>query len=632
MKTRLFQLNVVPGRPSENVQTMLEAIADAKACAIEVLVFPEMSVPGYLLGDEWERESFLAECEHCGHRIREAAKGITVIFGNVAIDRTRINEDGRVRKYNAVFVAENQAFVNHPTTGLDYFIKVLMPNYREFDDNRHFYDPRKLAYELQRPIEDLIQPVLSKHGSLGCILCEDGWDDDYNVSPVAELSRKGAQVLINLSSSPYTFDKNSKRNRVFGAHAKKFKLPLLYVNCCGLQDNGKTLYTFDGATCAYNTKGEMIGTTQTFKQSKLDLNLSLGAGVKTDVTLKETDACPVDYAIKPDGVSHQFEAISYGIKHFMARIGLKKVVIGVSGGIDSALNAALYRQLLPADNLLLVSMPGPFTSNTTKQLARALADNLQCYFAEIPIQPSVEISEQQLKQARFEKAKHASKSLNVSDFVLENIQARDRSARVLAGVAAAFGGGFSCNANKTEMTVGYSTLYGDLGGFLASLADLWKAEIYQLASFLNQEVYGKEVIPQGSIDIVPSAELSNKQNVDEGKGDPLHYPYHDLLFKSWVERWSRATPEDNLSWYLNNTLEAELGYKGRIEQLFATPQEFIADLERWWTLYQGMAVAKRIQAPPVLAIKRRAFGFDHRESQLGARFSSRYLQLKNDLE
>ena len=220
-------------------------------------------------------------------------------------------------------------------------------------------------------------------------------------------------------------------------------------------------------------------------------------------------------------------------------------------------------------------------------------------------------------------------TLKLSDLNIENIQARDRSSRILAAVASAFGGAFTCNANKAEATIGYTTLYGDLGGYLANIADLWKTEVYQLANYLNEHIFKREVIPRGSIDIVPSAELSAAQNVDEGKGDPLVYNYHDLLFKSWVERWNRATPEDNLNWYVQNRLEKELGFNDKITNLFSSPEEFITDLERWWNLYQGMGIAKRIQAPPILAVKRRAFGFDHREAQMGPRYTRAYLKLRN---
>ena len=135
----------------------------------------------------------------------------------------------------------------------------------------------------------------------------------------------------------------------------------------------------------------------------------------------------------------------------------------------------------------------------------------------------------------------------------------------------------------------------------------------------------------GSIDIVPSAELSHHHNVDEGKGDPLAYPYHDKLFAAWVERWDRLTPEEILCWYHDDTLAAQLGYDGDLAALFPDAASFIADLERWWSLYQGMALAKRIQAPPILAVKRRAFGFDHREAQMGVRYTQPYLDLKSAL-
>jgi NAD+ synthase (glutamine-hydrolysing) len=179
------------------------------------------------------------------------------------------------------------------------------------------------------------------------------------------------------------------------------------------------------------------------------------------------------------------------------------------------------------------------------------------------------------------------------------------------------------------MTIGYSTLYGDLGGYMALLGDLWKDQVYDLARYLNQEVYKREVVPQGTIDIVPSAELSASQDVTKGQGDPLHYPYHDKLFYSWVQRWERATPEDNLRWYLEGTLAQELGCPEEcISELFPTAKDFVSDLERWWNLYQGMAVAKRVQAPPILSLSSRAFGYDHREFLGTPYYSEEYMRLK----
>ncbi|MBR3458543.1 MAG: NAD(+) synthase, partial [Selenomonadaceae bacterium] len=272
-------------------------------------------------------------------------------------------------------------------------------------------------------------------------------------------------------------------------------------------------------------------------------------------------------------------------------------------------------------------------SETTKGLSQKLAENLGCHYTIIPIQYSVEHTIEQLETAPIEFLKsHTMTHLKVSSFVAENIQARDRSARVLAAVAAAFGGGFTCNANKAETTVGYSTLYGDQSGFLAAMADLWKYQVYELARYLNNEIYRKEAIPQGIIDIVPSAELSENQNVDEGKGDPIKYPYHDFLFRAFVERWQKATPQDILEWYMEGTLEEKIGCEADlVKEFFPTVADFIADLERWWNLFTGMAIAKRIQAPPVLAISRRAFGFDHREAQNGPYYTMKYRELKETL-
>jgi NAD+ synthase (glutamine-hydrolysing) len=245
----------------------------------------------------------------------------------------------------------------------------------------------------------------------------------------------------------------------------------------------------------------------------------------------------------------------------------------------------------------------------------------------------VELTIGQLENATIENLfDGTTEQLSVSSFMAENVQARDRSSRVLAGLAAAFGGGFTCNANKAETTVGYSTLYGDQSGFFSALADLWKYQVYDLARYLNETVYQREVIPQETIDIVPSAELSAAQDVDKGQGDPLIYPYHDFLFRSFVERWQKATPQDILEWYADGTLEKEIGCEpGLVEKHFPTPKALIDDLERWWNQFSGLAVAKRIQAPPILAVSRRAFGFDHRESQNGSYYTKKYKILKAKL-
>jgi len=330
-----------------------------------------------------------------------------------------------------------------------------------------------------------------------------------------------------------------------------------------------------------------------------------------------------------DGPEAIYEALHYGLKAFLEQQGIKKIVVGLSGGIDSAVAACLCRSVLRRENLLLVNMPGKFNSKTTISLARGIARNLGCFYAEIQIADSVKLTSSRIDGMKIRSLDGALRGrLSFTGTARENIQARDRSSRILAAVAAAFGGVFTCNANKAEATVGYTTLYGDLAGFLAPIADLWKHDVYALAGYMNEKIFKSEIIPAGCFTLAPSAELSPAQNVDRNKGDPLIYPYHDRLFAAWVERWQRVTPEEILEWCLAGTLEKEICYEGNIKELFKNNKEFIADLERWWNQYCGLGIAKRIQAPPILAVTRRAFGFDHREAQMSVWYSARYRQLK----
>jgi NAD+ synthase (glutamine-hydrolysing) len=629
IRASLGQIEIVPGRPDLNTGTMLDMIAEARQQGSDLIIFPEMSIPGYLLGDTWEQQGFLRDCEYYGRKIIEASMDIGVLFGNVAVDWDKKGNDGRVRKYNAFFVARNGRLYGGDNFPYPFRIKTLHPNYREFDDTRHFYSLLKLAAEEGKDPEELLQPVhLEIAGeilSLGCILCEDGWSEDYSIKPIDIIYHNGpVEIFVNISSSPFTLGKNNKRNRVFGGQAGKYGIPLIYVNNVGIQNNGKTVYTFDGSSTVYGPGGDVIHHCQPFSSSMEFVELNLFPEGGGAVTVAPPDDSDIDSV---------YQAVAYGTEKFLNAIGMDKVVIGLSGGIDSALAAAIYAKILGPDNVLLVNMPSKFNSLTTRNLAQILADNLGCLYTVMPIQEAVDYTVSQISGTPvLNPATETSFTLEVTSPVLENIQARDRSSRILAGLAAAFGGGFTCNANKSEMTVGYTTLYGDLAGFFACLADLWKHQVYSLAEYINEKVYQREVIPRGIIEIVPSAELSSAQAVDEGKGDPIIYPYHDYLFRAFMEHWQRATPGDILAWYADGILEEKIGCKpGLVSSIFPGPAEFIADLERWWKQYTGIAVAKRIQAPPVLAVSRRAYGFDHREAQNGVYFTAEYRKLKNEM-
>ncbi|MBR2214532.1 MAG: NAD(+) synthase [Selenomonadaceae bacterium] len=626
LKIALAQMEVIPGHPDKNTAKMQDMISDAVSQQADIIIFPEMAIPGYFLGDTWEEAAFLKDCVAYGEEIIAASKDITVLFGNIAVDWEKKNNDGRVRKYNAFFAAQRGKLIQPDNMPYPFVIKTLMPNYREFDDTRHFFSLQKLARELGTTPDRLISPITLKFGdrryNVGCLLCEDGWSDDYELTPLELLKRhRRIDFFVNISSSPYTLGKNDKRHRVFGKQAQEAHAPLFYVNNIGLQNNGKTIYTFDGSSTVYSAEGAIAACCPEYQEELSMVNLG-----------HLSQLPPVAIPEEPE-IAHIYRALAYGVHHFLQNINMPRVVIGISGGIDSAVAAALYNRVLGSKNLLLVNMPSQFNSDTTKNLSRKLAENLGCHYMVIPIEESVQHTIEQIEGTPMEDLRrHKTGKLTLSPLAKENIQARDRSARVLAAVASAFGAGFTCNANKAETTVGYSTLYGDQAGFLAALADLWKHQVYELARYLNEVIYGREIIPQGIIDIVPSAELSAEQNVDEGKGDPLRYPYHDYLFRAFVEHWQKASPQDILEWYIDGVLEERLGCeRGTVEKYFATPKDFIADLERWWNLFSGLAVAKRIQAPPILAVSRRAYGFDHREAQNGSYYTRKYRKLKEML-
>jgi len=623
LRIAIAQIEVIPGQPRHNADTICARIAAARQQDAQIIVFPEMAVPGYLIGDRWEQTAFLRACEQAGEEIRENTHDICAIFGNVAIDWEKTNEDGRPRKYNALFIAENANFLAPENTPVPFVVKTLLPNYRQFDDSRHFFDLRKLAMEHEQPLAAFHTPVRTQHATLGCVLCEDAWCQDYSHSPLGNLARHtDIQIFVNASASPFTLNKNHKRNRVFTAHARHLNRPMLYVNHTGVQNNGKTIYTFDGASCIYDAQGGRIEIAEPFEE-KLHVQ---------DIPLQPGIPFAPQHPLREDTDTHIANALIYGLQKMTKATGIQKVVVGASGGIDSAVVAALFTLVLAPEQVLLANMPSRHNSATTIGLAQTLADNLGTPCVSVPIEESVTLTTRQIHGLQPAiRGRDAGTPLALTDFMRENVQARDRSSRILAALASAWNGAFTCNANKSEMTVGYTTLYGDLGGWIAPIADLWKGQVYALAKTLNEQFFANPVMPDALFTLKPSAELSANQDVDKGLGDPLNYPYHDRLFASWVEWWNRATPEEILCWYAAGELESQLGLTTPVKDIFPDTAAFIEDLERWWNLYQGIGVAKRIQAPPVLAVTRRAFGFDHREAQIPPFFSSDYLALKKKL-
>lgn len=607
MKILLAQMEVIPGNPEMNFRTMERFVEQGISLGANLVVFPEMCVPGYLLSDLWEEESFVERCERINESVRGLSRKIDILFGSVARESEN-GENGRPLLYNVAYYASRGEFrtlVSCGSVQKKFLPKTLLPSYREFEEPRYFSDLRKLAQTTGVPVSNVLSPLNVDGVQIGITICEDGWDSLYKIKPFEILREKMSHgdLLINISCSPYTQGKDRARDRVFGAHAARAKIPLLYVNAVGTQNNGKNIYAFEGDSSVYDADGKSLFSLPIFEEHATLVEFNNGK------ILVEEKEMP-----RKTGIAEVREALVYMIRKNLARFGIRKVVIGASGGIDSAVSAVLYAEALGKENVFLVNMPTRFNSHTTQNAARDLAENLGCPYMVAPIEDVAKTLCESLAKDSFERNPL---EMRVEGIHYENLQARLRSTAFLATIASVVGAGFTCNGNKSEITVGYCTLYGDTSGVLCALGDLWKTQVYELAREINRE---REIIPHASIDIPASAELSDAQNVDEGKGDPIIYPYHDRLFAFWMERWQRNALSDSER-LLGNGVEAyakELGVDVSVlKKAFRSDEDILADMNRWWKRYKGIALAKRIQMPPILSVSRRAFGFDYRESQLG---------------
>ena len=271
----------------------------------------------------WEELSFLEDCEHYGEMLaRESTSNTAIIFGNVFVDCNLHGTDGRVVKLNGAFVAHHGTFVKNKFTDLNVYPKTLLPNYREFEESRHFKDCKWYANAIGINFNHFFKPYELFGCRFGITVCEDGWDRDYKDKPIKNIMSYGTDIIMNLSCSPSTLNKNSSRGRIFSAHAKDNNIPLCYVNSIGLQNNGKTLFTFDGSTVAYNASGNTI------------TNIDMFSNEYTDVILYKGDLYPLgkmNYN-EPSEIQQAYEAIIYAIRKYMEMSGVKKVVIGSSGG------------------------------------------------------------------------------------------------------------------------------------------------------------------------------------------------------------------------------------------------------------------------------------------------------------
>ena len=604
MKISLAQISVIPGDLSGNFKKIARYVHDAQKKGSKLVIFPELTISGYLIGDLWENEDFLRDCLDYHHKIAELSNGICIVFGSVGIDPKKRNEDGRVRKYNALFCVNNKSFLKNHKLGYDFWPKSLSPNYREFDESRYFYDLRKLAQEKGTQPRNLLCPlsvrINSKNLKMGVFICEDIWDENYCFSPTKSfLEESFCDFVISINSSPYTLGKNRKRHAVLKKLTDFIKCPIIYLNCIGVQNTGKSIYGFDGSSSLYSPLRDPIQIGGFFSEALLNIEY------KGDDKILIPSTSQLKIQQSYDEYEDIIIAIEYILKTLLKLWQIRHVVIGVSGGIDSSLSACLFSRVLESKALTLVNMPTRFNSEITKSASRKLAKNLDRPYRIFNIEEILNNTVQYFNKEKLE----------LSSYNYENLQARTRGSLILATLSSVLDAVFPCNVNKTELTVGYGTLYGDLSGFLSPLGDLWKNQIYALAKTYNDKIYKKKIIPEDIFQIPSSAELSEKQDISKDLGDPLVYDYHDALFKTWVESWVKKDKKNYLDAFKNGVLHKVIGCPlSLVKKTFECEKDFLEDYERWWKLFNGLAKFKRVQAPPIISVSKRSFGNDLRES------------------
>lgn len=620
MKAALAQMRVFPGQPEKNFETMQRFINDAKQQKCRIIAFPEMCIGGYLLGDRWLDTSWCEYLMEFNEQIAALSNDIIILYGNVYADKNRKNKDGRVRKYNAGYGFYN----GNPLTTESHCgipgvaIKTLLPNYRIFDDERYFFSLQEVALDKNVPLEKLLMPfcvnIDGTDVKIGVEICEDLWFNDYSynnkpLNVTGMLINNGAELIFNLSSSPWTYGKNQARNNRIrdsindcGRH-----VPFYYVNCVSVQNNGKNVVVFDGDSAIYNCKGEIIRNAEKPFAEELIVTENIDT-----LTPSEKTQYPM--------IAAKYNAIIEGIRGMDDIMGNNHFpyIIGISGGIDSALVACLLEQAVGKNRIVSFNLPSRYNSDTTKSIAKNLAEKLGIAYHVLPIEDIVKVTTD------------AVAAFNPSDFNCENIQAKIRGTSILSNIAGIMNGLMVNNGNKVEIALGYATLYGDVNGGVAPVGDLLKTEIFEMASYMNEHIYSDEVIPTSLIpdknfDFVmpPSAELKNNQV------DPMKWGYHDLLVQKFTD-YNRLSPETVLEWYNSGTLceNLELSPELFTKYNLGDRNAFISDLE-WLVKNIQRAVFKRIQSPPIIILSKGAYGYDVRESQLPVINTSRYRALKS---
>ncbi len=560
MKIALVQMSPVTGDLKGNMDRVIKEIILAREIKADLVVFPEMALTGYCISDLVEDNLFVGKNKELLNEIAKKTQGIAAIIGFIDYDKEKKNNDGRVRKYNAAALLYNGKIV-----GIVH--KTLLPNYRYFDDKRYFTSGNE-----RRPLPLTIN---GKKVNLGISICEDMWDDDYDIKPIKELANKGADIIVNINASPFYPGKINRREEIIKRHIKENGLTFVYVNTVGSADNGKNIIPFDGQSLVYNNKAELIAIGKQFKEETLIVDLN-----DNRIHRKPTF----------DREKELFEALVMSLQDYRKQTGFQKAILPLSGGIDSALGLVITAEAFGKENVLAYNLPSKFNTDITKGIAERLAKNLGITYKVIPIQDIDNLIRETFVSNNHEIANKIAK---------ENLHARIRGMLMMLE-SNDTGALLISNGNKTEIALGYSTLYGDMCGGISVIGDLSKVDVYKVSRYVNKR-YGKEIIPEEAFTIKPSAELS------EGQYDPFDYEIVSPLVDLFVE-W-RDGPQEIIQKFKDKKLgnfPNNVYTKLTLENFEKLVYETYRMLRR--------SVYKRLQGPPIIAVTGRAFGFDLRET------------------
>jgi NAD+ synthase (glutamine-hydrolysing) len=567
MRIALAQLNPLSGDLAGNTRKVLDALSEARARGAELLVAPEMVLPGYYTGDLVEDVDFLMANARAVEEVATAARGITAVVGFIDADPNATNDSGSILRYNAAAVVRDGQVLQRAH-------KSLLPNYRYFDDKRWFTPGDRRA-----PVDVIVG---DRSRRLGVSICEDMWDAFYAVKPLQELTAQGAEVLLNINASPFTPGKRHERDAIIREHVQRLRKPFVYVNTVGASDNGKNVIPFDGESLVYDASGRLLAIGRQFEEELLIVDVP---------TEGPSNAAPVD--LPPlDREREIYEALLLGLRDYTRKTGFSRAIVPVSGGIDSALALAIVVDALGADRVVAYNMPSPHNTQTTRSIAERLACALGVKYGVIPID---EIDER--VRGVFERHAHPI----ARGFTRENLHARIRGLLMMAESNDTGALLISCG-NETEIALGYATLYGDMCGGLSLIGDLSKVDVYKLARYVNAR-HGAEKIPEEAFQIKPSAELAT------GQFDPFDYPVVAPVVGEMAER--RRTPSELVRLFETRGLDPTR-FPADIYETYTT--QTFADVVNDSARRIRQSVYKRLQGPPIVVVSDRAFGFDLRES------------------